>query len=68
MNIGVLALQGDVIEHVRHIEKLGHNAILVKTKNDLNDIQALIIPGGESTTIGRLLRVTGLEECLWNSN
>lgn len=64
MNIGVLALQGDVIEHVRHIEKLGHNAILVKTKNDLNDIQALIIPGGESTTIGRLLRVTGLKEIL----
>lgn len=64
MIIGVLSLQGDVIEHINHIKKLGHTAIEVKTKEDIDAIDALILPGGESTTIGRLLRVTGLRDYL----
>ena len=60
MVVGVLALQGDVIEHLNHVKKLNHIPIEVKTKEDLEIINALILPGGESTTIGRLLRITGL--------
>lgn len=55
IKIGVLSLQGGVIEHINHIKALNHNAIEVKKVEDLNDINGLIIPGGESTTIGKLL-------------
>jgi 5'-phosphate synthase pdxT subunit len=60
MNIGVLSLQGGVIEHLNHIKELGHIGMEVKNKKDLNVIDAIILPGGESTTIGKLLKVTGL--------
>lgn len=60
MNIGVLSLQGGVIEHINAIKKLGHSAVEVKKEEDLNNIDAIILPGGESTTMGRLLNVTGL--------
>lgn len=60
MNIGVLSFQGGVIEHLKHIRELGHNGIQVKKEEDLNNIDAIILPGGESTTIGKLLKVTGL--------
>lgn len=56
MKIGILALQGDVREHKRSIAKLGAEPIEVKLPQDLEDIDALIIPGGESTTIGMLMR------------
>lgn len=62
MKVGVLALQGGVEEHVNHICKLGHEPILIKKEEDLKDIDRLILPGGESTTIGKLLRITGLME------
>ena len=58
--VGVLSLQGDVIEHINYIKKLNYIPIEVKDKEDLELIDALILPGGESTTIGRLLRITGL--------
>jgi len=58
--IGVLALQGDFAEHQEILEKLKVKSIQVKTKEDLKKIDALIIPGGESTTIGKLLKETGL--------
>lgn len=64
MNIGVLALQGGVIEHINAINKLGLNGMEVKGVEDLNNIDAIILPGGESTTIGNLLNVTGLMEPL----
>ena len=64
MNIGVLALQGGVIAHLKQIEALGHKGIEVKVAEDLEKIDAIILPGGESTTIGKLLRITGLMECL----
>lgn len=63
-NIGVLAFQGDVIEHRKIIEKLGHNFIGVQTLKELAKIDRLIIPGGESTTIGLFLEQTGLGETI----
>jgi 5'-phosphate synthase pdxT subunit len=55
VKVGVLALQGAVSEHIRMVEQCGHQAIPVKTVSHLNQIERLIIPGGESTTIGKLL-------------
>jgi 5'-phosphate synthase pdxT subunit len=54
MRVGVLALQGDVREHLRMVEALGHVGVAVKYASTLEEIDALIIPGGESTTIGKL--------------
>lgn len=53
--IGVLALQGAFIEHVQIIEKLGHQAIEVRKSEQLNEVDGLILPGGESTAMGKLL-------------
>lgn len=55
--IGVLALQGDVREHCFAIQKSGGVDSLVRRADDLQSIDALILPGGESTTIGKLLRI-----------
>ncbi len=52
--VGVLALQGDVREHLRILEKLGVEPIPVKTPEQLGNVDALVIPGGESTTIGKM--------------
>ncbi len=60
MIIGILALQGDFAEHKEILDKLKVESILVKTKEDLEKINGLIIPGGESTAIGLLLEKTGL--------
>ena len=64
MKVGVLAFQGGVIEHLNQIRLLGDIPIEVKKEEDLNDIDAIILPGGESTTIGKLLKVTRLIEPL----
>ncbi|UUZ82552.1 pyridoxal 5'-phosphate synthase glutaminase subunit PdxT [Paenibacillus sp. P26] len=56
MKIGVLALQGAVAEHIRMIEKAGAEGVVVKRKEQLSDVDGMIIPGGESTTIGKLMR------------
>jgi 5'-phosphate synthase pdxT subunit len=53
--VGVLALQGDVEKHVAMLNECGSDAILVRSKEDLCRLSGLIIPGGESTTIGKLL-------------
>ena len=59
--IGVLALQGSFAEHMQALRKIaGINPILVKTADELARVDRLIIPGGESTTIGKLLNTTGL--------
>ncbi|QCJ45347.1 pyridoxal 5'-phosphate synthase glutaminase subunit PdxT [Bacillus sp. S3] len=55
LKIGILALQGAVREHSRQIEELGCEAIPVKSVEDLKGINGLILPGGESTTISKLL-------------
>jgi 5'-phosphate synthase pdxT subunit len=54
VTIGVLALQGDFAEHKRVLTELGANAVLVKHADQLHDLDGLIIPGGESTTIAKL--------------
>lgn len=64
MNIGVLSLQGGVIEHLNQIKALGHKGIEVKREEDIENIDGIILPGGESTTMGKLLRITGLMEVL----
>ncbi len=58
--IGVLALQGDVVEHIASLERAGARAIAVKTHADLDRVEGLIIPGGESTTVMKLLERFGL--------
>ncbi len=56
MKIGVLALQGAVREHVQILTKLGVEAVTVKHKEQLAELDGIVFPGGESTTIGKLLR------------
>ncbi|MCC6616908.1 MAG: pyridoxal 5'-phosphate synthase glutaminase subunit PdxT [Anaerolineae bacterium] len=60
MKIGVLALQGAFIEHVSRLRSLGVDAIEVRLPEQLEDLDGLIIPGGESTTIGKLAVEFGL--------
>ncbi|MBM7581030.1 pyridoxal 5'-phosphate synthase glutaminase subunit PdxT [Jeotgalibacillus terrae] len=62
--IGVLGLQGAVREHVRSIEAGGAKAVVVKKAEQLTNIDGLILPGGESTTMRRLIDVYGLMEPL----
>jgi 5'-phosphate synthase pdxT subunit len=62
MRIGVLALQGDVVEHLSALEESGADAIPVKTPEDLTSVDGLVIPGGESTTVMKLLDRFGLAE------
>ncbi len=64
MKVGVLALQGAVTEHIRSIELAGVEAVAVKKIEELADVQGLIIPGGESTTIGKLMRKYGFIEAI----
>ena len=60
MNVGVLALQGDFREHLSALGDCGVTGKLVKTADEINAIDALIIPGGESTTISKLAKAFGL--------
>jgi 5'-phosphate synthase pdxT subunit len=61
--VGVLALQGDFLEHVQILREIdGVEPVLVKKPSDLVAVDSLVIPGGESTTIGSLLQVRGLGE------
>jgi pyridoxal 5'-phosphate synthase pdxT subunit len=62
--IGVLALQGDVAEHVRAITRAGARALPVRRPAELNAVDGLIIPGGESTTIWKLADIFDLVEPL----
>lgn len=64
MIIGVLALQGDFREHIQAIQACGHEAQEVRRVSELEQCQALILPGGESTTIALLARNYGLTEPL----
>ena len=64
MRIGVLALQGDFIEHEQVLKRLGVETRQVRLPKDLDGLDGLIIPGGESTTIGKLAVQYGLVEPL----
>jgi 5'-phosphate synthase pdxT subunit len=76
MRIGVLALQGDFAEHISILKKLGVEAVEVRLPEHLEGLDGLIIPGGESTTIGKLaqdyeliepLRQFGGEKAIWGT-
>ena len=62
--IGVLALQGDVLEHLRVLARVGSRPTRVRRRDHLDGLDGLVVPGGESTTIGRLLALTGMLEPL----
>ena len=62
--IGVLALQGDVLEHLRVLARVGARPSQVRGTAHLDEVDGLILPGGESTTIGKLLGLTGMLEPL----
>lgn len=62
--MGILALQGGVIEHRHHLSALGVASREVRYPADLRGLRGLILPGGESTCLGRLLRITGLGEAI----
>ena len=76
MKIGVLALQGDFAEHIVMLHSLGVETAEVRLPAHLDDIDGLIIPGGESTTIGKLavaynlmepLKTFGLKHAIWGT-
>jgi 5'-phosphate synthase pdxT subunit len=76
MRIGVLALQGDFAEHLSILKRLGVEAVEVRLPGHLAELDGLIIPGGESTTIGKLagdygliepLREFGREKAIWGT-
>ncbi len=62
MKVGVLALQGDVREHFRALADCGVEAINVRRPSELEEVDALILPGGESTTIAQLAQTFGIFE------
>ncbi len=62
--VGVLSLQGDVGEHVRTLSELGCEVVKVRTVEQLDSVDGLVMPGGESTTIAHLLTTSGLSDAL----
>lgn len=60
--VGVLGLQGDFREHLQAFDRLGIPAVLVKRPAELSEVSGLVIPGGESTTIGKLARIFDIFE------
>lgn len=64
MRLGILALQGDFREHKNFLEDLGANTRLVRRRGDLEELDGLVIPGGESTTISNLMRKWDLFESI----
>lgn len=64
MRIGVLALQGDVREHIDTLKMLSCETVEVRTKSQLQELDGIILPGGESTTISKLLDIFDLRSSL----
>ena len=64
MKIGVLALQGNFREHAAALERLGAEVVEVRLPEELDGLDGLVIPGGESTAITRLMRLYGLEDAV----
>ena len=62
--IGVLALQGDVREHLRVLDSLGARPVAVRRESELAECDGLVLPGGESTTMAKLARIFDLLEPL----
>ena len=61
MKIGILAIQGDFDAHRKRLEELGAETVLVKTAADLEGLDGLVLPGGESTTHMKLLAEEGYD-------
>jgi len=66
MKVGVLALQGDVREHLVSLQSCGVEAVSVRRASEIDAIDALVLPGGESTTIAQLAEVFGLYDLIKN--
>lgn len=66
--IGVLDLQGDVVEHLDHLERLEVVARRVKEASHFHDLQGLIIPGGESTCLSRLMQIFGIDKAIMEAH
>jgi pyridoxal 5'-phosphate synthase pdxT subunit len=66
MKVGVLALQGDVREHIASLRSCEVEAVAVRRPSEIESIDALVLPGGESTTIAQLAEVFGIFELLKN--
>jgi pyridoxal 5'-phosphate synthase pdxT subunit len=64
VRIGVLAVQGAFREHAAVLQRLGADVVEVRKPEQLDGLDGLVIPGGESTAIGRLIRLYGLEEAI----
>jgi len=64
MKVGVLALQGNFREHLAMLDRLGVEGVEVRLPEQLDGLAGLIVPGGESTAIGRLARLYGLDEAI----
>jgi pyridoxal 5'-phosphate synthase pdxT subunit len=64
VRIGVLAVQGNFREHAAALRRLGAEAVEVRLPQQLADLDGLVVPGGESTSIGRLVRIYGLEDAI----
>ena len=64
MRVGVLAVQGNFREHVAMLRELGAEGVEVRLPEQLDGLDGLVIPGGESTAITRLMRLYGLEEAI----
>jgi 5'-phosphate synthase pdxT subunit len=64
MKIGVLAVQGNFREHAAMLRRLGAEPVEVRKPEQLRELDGLVIPGGESTTFMRLMRLYGLEEAV----
>ncbi len=64
MEIGVLALQGAVSEHIDMFKKLGIKAYPVRKAEEIEKVDGLVMPGGESTTMGRLIQIFQLEDII----
>jgi 5'-phosphate synthase pdxT subunit len=64
VRIGILAVQGDFREHAAMLRRLGAKPVEVRKPEQLDELDGLVIPGGESTAIMRLVRIYGLEEGL----
>lgn len=66
MKIGVLSIQGGVTEHIKHLKTLDVDTVEVKTSRDLECLDGLILPGGESTAISRILKERNMLNTLKN--
>ncbi len=63
-NVGILAIQGDVIEHRQSLERIGAETTEIRLPEQLEDVDGLIIPGGESTTIVQLIDIYELRDVI----